>query len=302
MTTPLLNRLLEEAVDRCQALATEAQDAVTASGQVAEEALELAKLVEQEGQDLHEEMTKVIAAVQDAATQVTAAAAGAIATLESVPGRARESTVGIEGVLAALRREAVRLDAAREQLFEGLRTAVGALNEDFTDLVDGVDEYLARVAKAFHTAGLEVHKLPDHAVELGQLLSHRMAETRKDVEQLGATAEEHAAELVRAIDYSSQTISDQVTTLLNEAIGRHDEVMTDVRAGVLDETPAGVADPSWIEDSLAWVKSEIANLDALPDQVEEGLFPPLSAVAGAAGRAASHLETTADSLAKVVGR
>jgi hypothetical protein len=63
-----------------------------------------------------------------------------------------------------------------------------------------------------------------------------------------------------------------------------------------------VADPSWIEDSLAWVKSEIANLDALPDQVEEGLFPPLSAVAGAAGRAASHLETTAESLTKVLGR
>jgi hypothetical protein len=294
MTTPLLNQLIEEAVQACHTLATEAQDATTAAAQVATEAVELAGVVEQQGYDLHDEMTQAIAAVHDAAHRITAAADGAIAALESIPGRTRESATGMGAFLEALRREALRLDAARAQLFDGLEAAVATLNEDYRDLAEGTEEYLARVAKAFQEAGMGVRDLPDHTNDVGIVLGHRLAEVREEVARLGTTAEEHAAELVRAVEQGSQTIANHVVAVLNGAIGGHNELAS--------ELSYGVADPTWVEEAMAPLAAELGYMAPLADQVEEGVFPPVSSTTTVAERAVEHLETTSASLAKVQDR
>jgi hypothetical protein len=288
MTTPQLNVLLDTAVQRCQELATEAGDAASAASAVAQEVLELAKFVEQDGQDLHQELQKAIAAVNGAASRVTATADDAVAKLEGVPGRAAETAHAVGGLILALRQQASELDAAREGLLDGLRTAVDAANEDYRALAQGLDEYLERVARAFLEAGSGVRELATETLHLGQIIGHRASQVRQDVEQLGTAAEEHAAELARAMDHGSQEISNHVTTVLNETMGAHN--------ALAQELHTGVAGPSWVEETLAPLEAALGSLCPVPDQVEESLFPPLSAIGTSAERTMGDLESAADAL------
>src|SRR5262249_7827721 len=153
---------------------------------------------------LHDALQHAIAAVHDAAAHVATAADGAIASLESVPGRARETALAVGKVLPSLRQEALRLDAARVALFEGLHTSVDAFNEDYRDLTHGIEDYMKRVTKAFQDALMELHAMPSHATDLGLITFHRVSQVKKEVDQLGSVAEQHAAQLVKAMDHGSQ--------------------------------------------------------------------------------------------------
>jgi len=294
MTTPQLNLLLDEAVQRCQVLTTAAGEAGAAGTQVTVEALELAKLAEEEGHDLHEQLQKAIAAVQDAAHRVTAAADSAIASLDGVPGRAAETGWGVAKLLDALREQSLRVDGARVGLFDGLRTAIDSLNEDYQDLAKGLNDYLQRVTKAFVEAGQPLHYLGDNIRDVGLMLGHRFEHTRKEVEQLGHLAEDQSVAFVRSMDHGSQKVANHVTEMLNETINAHN--------ALAEELHSGIADPIWIEDAMKPLVTELENLSPVADHVEEGLSPAISQIATSAESAADHLATTGDTLSKVANR
>jgi hypothetical protein len=302
MTIPILNRHLEEALYRCRDFSTEAQEIATASSALAEEAVELGKLAEGEAERLHEELVKTVEAVRAATAGLEAAAERALATLSSVPGRASASAEGILGTIGALRGAVIRLDGAREGLMTGLRSSAERFDEDRRDLVAAVKEHFDRVAKAWKEPAILVHEIPDRAQEVGAVLGLQLREAREDVERLGTTAVGQHTRLVGAVDHGSQAIADHLLAVLNEAGARHGEVMAELRSRVLDESPAGVADPDWITEALAPLRAEVANLDAVAPQVEEAILPPTTSLTATTERTERQLDALAGSLARVLAR
>jgi hypothetical protein len=302
MTIPILNRHLEEALYRCRDFSTEAQEIATASSGLAEEAVELGKLTEGEAEQLHEELVKTVEAVQAATADLEATVNRALATLDSVPGRAVSSAEGILGTLAPLRAAVIRVDEAREELMTGLRSSAERFDQDRKDLVAAIGQYFERVEKAWKEPAILVHEVPDRAQEMGGVLGLRMREVREDVERLAGIALEHHGDLVRAADNGSQAIADHVVGLLNEAGGRHSEVMAELRERVLDETPGGVADPDWIAEAVAPLRAEVVDLDAVAPQVEDALSAPARALTDAVERTDQQLANAAASLARVLSR
>jgi hypothetical protein len=302
MTEPLLNQLLDEAVERCHELATHAQAAATAGADVSAEALGLAQVVETEAQNLHADVAQALEALQGAAGRITDAADAAIATLQSIPGRASQSSANVRGMLEALSAELLSLDGARQHLLEGLKTSGETLAHDTKDLAEGVQAYVDRVEAAWKQPMTGMQELTKEAQDLRLQIDDRGALVRKDTMQLGKVALEQCDAFADGTVRGAQAIADQATTTLNEALHRHNTEMAELRAWTLEETPAGIADPNWIDNTLLPLENEIGWLAPVAGQIEEALFAPLSAISTVAERAEQQLETAAQSLAKVLGR
>jgi hypothetical protein len=302
MTEPLLNQLLDEAVERCHELATQAQASATAGSDVAEEVLGLAQLAESEGQGLHVDVEQAIEALQGAGARITEAVDRAVAALESIPGRAAQSAANLQSMFEALREQVLRLDSSRQALLAGLEASAEALDQDATDLQESVQAYIARVQEAWRQPMIGMRGLARSAHELRFHADDRVSLVKKDIGLLGQVALEQCDTFVDGTVRGAQTIADQLATTLDEALGRHNGLMAELRADTLDETPAGVADPNWVDTALEPLKNELAVLDPVASQVEEALFAPLGAIATTGERGEQQLEAVAQSLAKVLGR
>jgi hypothetical protein len=302
MTTPLLNQLLDEAVERCHDLAGHAQTAATNGSDVAAEALELVQLVETEGPGVHTDVEKAIEAARGAGSRINAAVETAVAALEAVPARAAQSAADVRALFEALREQVQRLDAARVGLLTGLQSSAQALDQDAKDLEEGVEAYIARVQEAWRPPMIALRQLASSAVELRHHVDDQAKLVRKDVGQLGQVALEACDEFVDGTVRGAQTIANHVTTTVNDALERHNAATAELRAAALDETDAGVPDPNWVGTTGDRLRNEIGYLEPIAGQIEEGLFPPLSQIAAAGERAEQHLETVSQSLARVTDR
>jgi len=295
---PLLNELLQEAVDRCDTLSVQAQAAAHAATEVADEAIALADLAEAEALHLHDAVGHVIAALHDAATRTSAAVDHAIGSLDGVPGRTAETAAHVRALFNSLRDEILELDEAREHLLQGLQESGQVLDHDQAELGQHLQGYLTAIGEAWKPTVVSAMAIPKAGWERRTHNEDRTALIHREVDALASTAIEQSQQFATGLDHGARTLGENVTTTLGDAIQRHNELMADLRSGTLDETAAGIPDPSWIDTVFNVVGSVVKALQPLPNTFEEALFPLESGITTAAQHATEHLDAAGQSLAK----
>jgi hypothetical protein len=298
VTVPLLNELLDEAVGLCDALSTQAQAAATAGADASEAALALAQLAETEVEHLHGEIQHAVAALHEAADRTEAAVDHVMAALDSLPARTSETEALVRSAFDKLREEVLRLDEARMHLLEGLQAAAQAFDQDAETLGEHLRAYFTAIGDPWKKSVVGVRQITKDALDMRNHLDDRFALVRKDVQELGVVAVDEAQHFAAAMETGAQAISGHVTTALDEALHRHNALLQDLRAGVLDETASGVPDETWVETTFGELTTEIGYLEQVPTSIEQATAAPAGAIAESLSRASEQLEAAAGSLAK----
>ncbi len=300
MSAPELNQLLQEAVRLTEDLAQHAETAATAATATAERATALGALAAQEADSLHQEMAQAVDALAHAREQVDHAASAAVDVLHSLPARAEEAESQIKALLAAVRDEVEKVDAARQHLLQATDGSARQLDAAFQELQARIQSLEQRAQGSMQQAHQHLESLQSAVTAAQEQVNAEGRKLNDSFRGLAALAQQSVQAMDVALSHALGDVATHVVELCNDAIQGHNGLVFAIRHGFTGETPASAPPDTWLATALDPLHNALTDLVQLPETVRDAVHGPIATLLDNGEKAISALGGIADSLQRAM--
>jgi hypothetical protein len=293
---PLLNQLLEEAIQRSTEFTQKAQAATTEATDIAEAAEALGRTAVDEAETLHHAMADALEAIHTAKEEIDVEADRTAAVLNGLPARAETTEAEVKALLAGIHEDATHLSELRVRLLARVDASTLQAGSELRDLEGKVQELQQRLETRLTEANDHVAKLRQ-AVEEGRThLDEEERNLREAIHSLGVLAMEKAGVFVDAVQATELILGRRIVEFCNHVADSHNTSMMAWRSQVTDETPAASPAETWVHQALQPMDDGLTELAALAEPAAQALRDAVAAITADANHALQQLLAVAYSL------
>jgi hypothetical protein len=298
MTPPVINQLLEEAVQRTVELTGRADSAAADALQVYEQATALGQLATQEAEALHQDLTKAVEAVSHLHSQIEQAAAHAKGALDLLPAAADGAETELRELLSGFHADVAHLNELNSRIVGDVDRSTQQVEGDFNHLGGSIQQFHSTLDAQLNDVEARVDTLRQAVHEARTHLNEERAQLSRAIQAQGELALADAEVLGACMQAATVLIARKVVDVCNHTIGLHNTNCSALRTGVTGDTPTSSADPTetWVHEAVQPILDEVAGLDQLRQPAEASLETAVQSIEEKAETVRSGLETMANQL------
>jgi hypothetical protein len=297
MGSPLMNQLLDEAVQCSTELAARAAAGVSAAHDVVEQAQALGTKAVDEAERLHREYTETLQAIKHAGQQSGQAADAAAQAVHSVTPEAIKAATAVKDMLVAVEVEATHLAETRSRAFHGLDGSARQAETGFHDLAAQVQAFEEHLSARLGEAQEQLKHLQGVVREVTGDIAKAHQSLYEALDALGHSAHKVTSATAHGLEQMLAAVASGFVDYSDNAIWGHNEVVAAVRQGYLDETKS---DPEPASTHLGAAFDEardaLGRLQAMAEPAHSELKSATDAVLQESEKALTGLDDAAQTL------
>ncbi|HXB55967.1 MAG TPA: hypothetical protein VN461_14370 [Vicinamibacteria bacterium] len=236
MGTPLMNQLLDEAVQCCAELAARAAAGVSAAHEVLEQAQALGTRAVEATERLHHEYTEAIAAVRRTGQQSGHAADITAQELNSVTPEAIKAATAVKDMLVAMEGEASNLAEARSRGFHDLQGSALEAENGFHSLAAQVHAFEEHMNARLDEAKQELSHFQGMVDDATKAIEKAHQSLYETLDDLGHSAHKVTSITAHGLEQMLAAVANGFVDYSNNAIESHNDLVDAVRHSYLDES------------------------------------------------------------------
>ena len=298
---PLINQLLEEAVQRCTDFAHRGQAVTAEASQVAEAALSLGQTAVAEADTLHKAMATALTAIETAREEIDIETGRAAVVLSGLPARAATTEADVKGLLAGVHEDVAQLSELRARLLARVDESTTQASTEVQDLERRVHDLQQRLEDRLKEANDHVARLRQAVEEGRSHLGEEERHVREAIQSLGVMATDKAHAFAASLNAVIIILGRRVVEFCNLVVESHNGAMLSWRSHATDETPAGGApSETWVHQALQPIDDALNELAALQQPTVQALHDAMQVIETNADHALQTLTSIASSLEHAV--
>jgi hypothetical protein len=278
---PLINQLLEEAIQRSTDLAERADALAEEAGDIQETAGVFGRLAEHEADGLHREMLEALHALEQARQGVDTQADQASDTLDDLPGHGDASESKVRELLEGVRGDMAQLSELRGRLLADVDKSREAVDQQFQDLAERVQRLQEELAQGLRNAEESVEKLRRAVNDARARLAEQQPLLLEAIQSLPMLAGNEATTLAGYLHALLVLLGRSLFETCQRILHCHNEALKPLRAGFTGESPAAAAaavPETWVKQSVQPLQDALDELALLPGPAGESLDDLASAI------------------------
>jgi chromosome segregation ATPase len=236
-----INELFEEGITRSRELTEAADQAMNAIDEMAGHAEELARRVEDEGQQACQHLRELAGRLEDAEGRLERARSQADGALEALAGKAAEVKSEAGELLERVRKAAAEIEARADELDGALDSQMASTQQGFQELERGTQRAQAQAEEDLQQAAQRIAALRTAIEAARREFDQKQRAWNDALGGLETTVQDKAEECVGAVNELMRRQSQALVGAANAMVDRHNAAMDALKQRFVEQAPQDLA-------------------------------------------------------------